>query len=482
MVRCVAVSALVVAGLVSCSRSEAPPAAVPPPAPKRPHVVLIVVDTLRADRVGLYGHGRPTTPAIDRFFGGGLVFEAAHTPISFTAPAVMSLLTGLRPPSHGVRMIVQHLPAERPTLPDHLRRAGYHAAAVVSNMVLTDEFTGLGRRFDYYDDFVDRDVAWPGKKRHDNWERNAAGTTDAALEWLGKARALDQPHFLWLHYMDPHGPYAAPPDKPVDFAHDRPHPIDPARVPEYNRISGGDDGAEYVDRYDEEIAYADREIARFLAAYERAFGTRDTLFLFTSDHGETHMEEAGRFQWFTHGHQFYTEEYRVPLVLRGPGIAGGRRADPVSLLDVMPTVLERAGLAPEPGLDGRSLLAAPDPHRELLLEGMGAGRGQRYRALLRGGRKWVMLAEGAVEVPAGRVYYDLVADPAESRPQPWPAEPASLLAAFRTDPDVAGVSRQILVGERLKGPKRRPDGGLPVVSSSVDPEAAERLRALGYVR
>jgi arylsulfatase len=448
-------------------------------------MALLVVDTLRRDHVSAYGYGRATTPAIDRWFGRGLVFDAAYTPVPFTAPAVVSLLTGLYPENHRVRMVFQRVPPDRLTLPQYLKRAGYHTAAVVSNMVLTDEATGLGGRFDYFDDYVDEPVRWSGARDRPAFERTADRTTDAALAWLGKAKGLGKPLFVWVHYMDPHGPYT-PPAQP--FRHDRPVRIDPKRVPVYNRPPGLTDGAELVDRYDGEIAHIDRAVARFLEAWERDVGLSHSLVILTADHGETLME-PGREQWFTHGFNVWEEQARVPLMVAGAGLSQGRRAEPVSLLDVVPTLLAAAGLRAAPGLDGRSLLSAGDADRELLIQGMGRTRGKQFRALVKGTQKWVIYSEGGVEHPGARRLFDLESDPQEQQPAAWPgpgasAGPPGLLAAFRNDPDPSGLPAKegIIVGRRLDAAKPQPDGGLPVVSPDVDAETLERLRALGYVQ
>jgi arylsulfatase len=434
--------------------------------------------------MGTYGYERATTPATDRWFERGLVFDSAYTPVPFTAPAVMSLLTGLYPEHHRVRMVFQRLPPERLALPQYLKPAGYHTAAVVSNMVLTDEATGLGPRFDYFDDYVDEPVRWSGTRERPAFERTAERTTDAALAWLAKAKTLGRPLFVWVHYMDPHGPYT-PPAEP--FGHKKPVPIDPRRVPLYNRPPGLTDGAEMVDRYDGEIANTDHALARFLEGWKREVGLSHSVVILTADHGETLME-SGREQWFTHGFNVWEEQARVPLMMAGTGIRPGRRRDPVSLLDVVPTVMAVAGQRAAPGLDGRSLLTS-ELDRGLLIQGMGRTRGQQFRALVKDGQKWVIYSEGGVEQVPQRRRFDLGRDPLEERPTPWPGpEPSAavgtLFAALRNDPDPSGLPAKetILLGHRLSQAKAPPGGGLPVVSRDVDPETLERLRALGYVQ
>jgi choline-sulfatase len=171
-----------------------------------PDVLLICVDTLRADHVGLYGYARRTTPRIDAFFSSGRVFESAYAAAPVTTPSIVSALTGLYPHRHGVRLLMQRIAPELATVADYLRQAGYQTAGVVSNAVLTDKATGLGERFGFYDDFVDEREGF----REEMYERRAARTTDAAIRWLSHERDADRPHFLFVHYIDPHGPYRPP--------------------------------------------------------------------------------------------------------------------------------------------------------------------------------------------------------------------------------------------------------------------------------
>jgi choline-sulfatase len=220
---------------------------------------------------------------------------------------------------------------------------------------------------------------------------------------------------------------------------------------------------------------------------KREVGLSHSVVILTADHGETLME-SGREQWFTHGFNVWEEQARVPLMMAGAGIRPGRRTDPVSLLDVVPTLLEVAGLRRASGLDGRSLLMA-ELDRGLLIQGMGRTRGQQFRALVKDGQKWVIYSEGGVEQVPQRRRFDLGRDPLEERPAPWPGpEPSAavrtLFAALRDDPDPSGLPAKetILLGHRLNQAKALPGGGLPVVSRDVDPETLERLRALGYVQ
>lgn len=447
------------AGALACGGESATPAG-------GGDVLLVTVDTLRADHMGIYGYARGTTPNLDRWFASGLVYERAYSTEANTPPSVVSFLSGLLPQAHGVRLFYQLLPEQTRLIPELLPER-YQSAGFVSNMVLTDEALGIASRFDHFDDHVDQRE--PYRKVY---ERNARRTTDAALLWLADGRDRARPLFLWVHYIDPHGPYRPPAEWRERFEHSEPRPIDPSRVPRYQREPGVTDGLSYVDRYDAEIAYVDAEIDRLLRGYAATRPIDEALLVFTADHGESMMEHE---RWFTHGYHVYEEIVRVPLLLRGPGVAAGRTERPSSGIDVFRTVLAFAG-APEAGaaadaLDLRQPARIPES-RTLFTEATSAER--QWRAAIRGDEKWMLELRGAGRSVAGRRFYDLRADPSELRPAAWSAEhgPArALLELARTDPDPAGVPLAARAGIRLAAPK---------VAPGVSAEDLERLRALGY--
>jgi arylsulfatase len=438
--------------------------AVKVPPVKGPNILLICVDTLRADHVGLYGYHRPTTPRVDAFFGKGRVYERAYATSPSTSPSVVSMLTGLYPHRHGVRVLCQRISPEVITIVDHLRRAGYEAAAVVSNAVLADSASGLGDRFDHYDDDVDEQEPF----RKEMLERSAARTTDAAIHWMTNVRHSTKPHFLWVHYMDPHGPYRPPADRPVDFSHDIPKWIDPERVPTYSREPDVYDGNEYVDRYDEEIAYTDREVGRLLDAYAKCGLANDALIIFTSDHGESMMEHE---HWFRHERNTYEEMIRVPLLLHHSALGAGRESIAVSTADLAPTILELVGLELPSGLDGMSLVPSPR-QRDLLCEGRSAKRGL-WRGLISGTRKTSARHGGSNIIREIRAF-DLETDPFELSPlEVATDDPAYVFLnnLITADPDPAGIPRAYDQGE-LPGPN---------VAPTTDAKMLQRLRQLGYV-
>ncbi len=429
-------------------------------------VLLITIDALRPDHLGLYGYRRPTSPNLDHWLADAAVFGRAYTVAGQTAPAVVSLLSGKLPQEHRVRLIFQLIPEEVALLPE-LLPPGYQTAAFVSNTVLTDEAMGIAARFDHYDDFVDE-----RESERLVFERSAARTTDAAIRWLREERDPGRPLFLWIHYIDPHGPYLPPADWPRSFEHPAPRPISLERVKPYMRLPGTEDGLDYVDGYDEEIAYTDHHLGRFLEVYAAGADVDRALVVFTSDHGESMMEHE---EWFRHGHHVYEEVIRVPMALRGPGVSAGLRPGPATLLDVVPTILAFTGAPLPAGLPGVDLRdsTGPDPRRSLFAEA--ATHKLQWRAEVRGDSKWMIrLERGRRETVASR-RYDLGSDPEELRPLPWSPEDGGaplLVELCRDDPDPGGLPAEYLEGARLTAAK---------VSPRADPEALEKLRALGYV-
>jgi len=442
--------------LAGCSQTPAEP---------RGDVLLITIDTLRADHLGLYGYERATSPEIDRWFGGHAVYQRAYSAEAATSPSVVSILSGMLPQDHGIRLFFQLLSDDVELIPDLLPR-DYQTAAIVSNMVLTDEAIGLARRFDHYDDRIDQ-----RESARKMFERNAERTTNAALLWLAQERDPDRPLFLWVHYIDPHGPYRAPEGAPVRFEHEGKHEFDLDTIPAFMRVEGVDDGLAYVDRYDEEIAYVDAHVGRLLSGYARHRDPDAALILLTADHGETMMEHE---RWFNHSYHVYQPIVRVPLALRGPGVERGRVERLASGLDVAVTILAFAGVDVPAALEGRDLRrgTALSPDRTVFTEA--SRQGFQWRAAIRGDRKWMMNVRGPEASVVERVEYDLAADPGEANGRPWGEATDStrrLEELVHADPDPAGMPAEYSEGVRLQAPKVAPD---------VSDEQLEALRALGY--
>ncbi|MFT4541746.1 MAG: arylsulfatase A-like enzyme [Planctomycetota bacterium] len=428
-------------------------------------ILLITIDTLRADHLSVYGYHRKTSPKIDQWFADGAIFERSYATEASTSPSVASLLTGKLPQDHGIRLFFQLLPEGTQLIPD-LLPSSYETAAIISNMVLTDEAMGMAKHFDHYDDMVDQK-----ESDRDMFERNARGTTDAALRWLALDRDPKRPSFLWVHYIDPHGPYRPPADWDVKFEHDGSVPFSTDRIAKYGVLEGVTDGLTYVDRYDAEIAYVDSQVDRLLQGYGQHCEIDEALIVLTSDHGESMMEHE---RWFTHGYQVYEEIAHVPLLIRGPGVEAGRWSTPTSGIDVTPTILGFAGVEPPAGSTGQDLRLGGSIPKDRIVYSEASSRDRQWRSAVQGTDKWIAQVRGDDRRIAIQTQFDLASDPGELVPRPWPTSSpatASLLALIRDDPDPAGVPAGFRSGIRLDAPK---------VAPNPTEDQLKILRALGY--
>lgn len=387
-------------------------------------VVLVSIDTLRADRLPSYGYAGVETPAIDALRADALQFQNAYTACPLTLPAHVSLMTGLLPPVHGVRDNIGYRldPEAHPTLAQRLRQAGYSTGAAVSAYVL-NRGTGLGAGFDRYDDAIEVTARTIGEL-----QRSGRDTVAVARAWLGEQQ--DRAFFLFVHLFEPHTPYAPP---------------EPYR-------------SRYPSLYDGEIAAADAAVGELLAYLRERDLYDSALIVLLSDHGEglgDHGEDE-------HGILLHRETLRVPLLVKLPGsrLAGRSVADPVQLADVVPTVLELLGLERPSELPGTSLLAiasaAPGstPERRLYGETFYPRLHMAWSEL----RSLVDRRHHLIAGPRDELY-DLHDDPAER------VDVAGEL------PGIADAMRTDL--HRLAGDFAAP--------ATIDPKDAERLAALGYL-
>lgn len=420
-----------------------------PSRPQRSNILLVTIDTFRADRVGT-----GVAPTIDRLAESGIRFTSARSAVPLTLPSHTTILTGVLPPVHGVRENgVDALGDAHPTIARLLKAAGYQTAAFVGAFVLDRRF-GLAQGFDTYDDRIPRD---PDATDRLEAERPASAVIDRTIAWLDQ-RTTDQgpltdqgpstkdqePFFVWIHLYDPHAPYTPPPEFRA-------------------RTKTG---------YDGEIAYADSQLARVLE-WLRARGLTDrTLLIVAGDHGEGLGDHGER----THGMLLYDSTLLVPLIVASPGRAAGRRDEAVSLADLAPTMLRAAGVTPPVAMLGRDLLGGvrlkPDTaYRNGNVHADDAGsvrqpdlyseteypRVAGWSALqaLTDGRWMTIRSAAATEV------YDLQNDPRQlhdvGRAQ------AAVAAAMASRIDVLRAS------------------GQASSARTVSPEVSERLRSLGYV-
>jgi Flp pilus assembly protein TadD len=302
-------SVCMIATAVACS-TRAPTAK-----PTARNLLLITVDTLRADRLGAYGYARARTPNLDALARAGVVFDRAYAAAPVTLPSHATILTGRYPPGHGSRDNGMRTSADVPTLATALHGAGAKTAAFVAAFPLDHQF-GLNRGFDVYGDRIPR--AADGRLEN---ERPAPQVVDDAIAWLREV--VGSAFFLWVHLFEPHAPYGDP-----------------------------SSGRPAADRYDDEIATVDRETGRLLAALGTSRG--NTVVVVAGDHGEAFGEHGE----YAHSIFVYDTTLRVPLLVSGPGIrAAARVADPVSLADVAPTVFRLFGGTMK-DVDGVDLAAA----------------------------------------------------------------------------------------------------------------------------
>ncbi|MBV8199668.1 MAG: sulfatase, partial [Acidobacteria bacterium] len=290
-----------------------------PPHGRGANLLLVTLDTVRADHLGCYGYAGAETPALDRLAAAGVRFAHASSPVPLTLPSHTTLLTGLLPPHHGARNNgVRGLSAETPTLATLLAGAGYRTAAFVAAFVLDHRF-GLARGFQIYDDEIERpaNASWLLEA-----ERPGGQVVDRALAWL--ERDDPRPFFLWVHLYDAHAPYNPP------SPYRERHPDHP---------------------YDGAIAFADAQVGRLLAALGQRGLAASTVVAVVADHGES-LGEHGE---LTHGLLLYEPALAVPLLLRAPGLGPRTVATPVSTVDLAPTLaglLGRRFPQPPAGTEG----------------------------------------------------------------------------------------------------------------------------------
>jgi len=422
-------------------------------ASSEPMLVLITVDTLRADHLGVYGSELGATPRIDALAREGVVFDAAFAPASYTLPSMASLHTGLYPEEVGIFANRSTFRGSALTLAELLRLDGFRTGAAVSNYVLRSG-TGIEIGFDVYDDAFTRN-----ERNREQPERTAEATTEAALRVLDALRSPPGAGtFLWVHYQDAHGPYEPPGElRERHLERARRTPAGERRlpstginaiggIPSYQLVDERDDVAFYLAGYAGEVEYVDAQIGRLLDGLAERGLLASARIVFTADHGESLGEDD---YWFAHGEYLSDALVRIPLVIRAPGLAPARRADVASMVDLLPTLAAICGVGTPAKLAGRDLLSADAtarPARAYLATLMGAST-QRYG--------WV--EDGYVfvrsELGGGRVRDELRAlsgaaaassePPSETREERMRAM-ADSLARFRSQLEVADAAWQEL--------------------------------------
>ncbi len=430
-----------VALLLGCGAPE-------PSQEDRPNVLVLSVDTLRADDLGVYGFEGDTSPFIDSLGERGVVFENATSTAAWTSPAHASLFSGLYPTRHGVRSFTDVVPGEYATLPALLDEQGYATAAVVNLRGLRT----MKRGFDGF---------WIVPHAQD--ERGATGlVASLALKWLASAR---RPWFLFLHFYDVHSDYQPEPHYVRRFAqpYDGPATGDTVqlRAHRLGQVALGVEDVRHLhDLYRAGIRQFDDDLRSVFATLGARGFLDHTLVVLTSDHGEEFFDHGS----VLHGRTLHQELVRIPLIFQGAGVpAGVRVAEPVSLVDLLPTLLSLVGAPPAPGIDGvdvSGLWRAGGPRDRVLVSEanhwIDNKNGNFRRAIRRG--PWTVHYDADSESTA---LYDLRSDPTEQR-------------------DVAPQHRELVAELRAEFAPYIP-AVRPEPRPEPPPDLVEALRQLGYV-
>jgi arylsulfatase A-like enzyme len=437
---------------------------------KRPNIILVTVDTLRADGPHCTGNPLPLSPAVDSLADRGIVFESCTAHASSTAPALASLMTSRYSSEVGVMNNSHPLAQDCDTLALAMKRRGYRTAAFVSNFNLRERM-GFHRGFDQYDArFPNRE-----KNRSGHPERTAERTTAAALSWLDREGDSKTPFFLWLHYQDPHGPYVPPEEFVPDAGNyaDRTEELKillnnwgGGGIPSYQVLGGRRDTAYYAARYDGEIAFFDSHFKDILEALDAKGLTGETAIIFTADHGES-MGEHG--YYYCHEQDLFAELIQVPLIVALPGGEPSMRKERVCHADILPTIAALGGSEVFPAKDGgtplyrgRNLLEPLPPKnlRPIYSETNFLAARTTFTSVIVG--KWKLIRSSRIK--KGDLLFDLETDPGEK------------VNIFDDRPKVARNMTKILDGEN-----RKAAAGVDAAPLELTPEEREALNSLGYM-
>ena len=459
---------------MGCSRPSAPP-----------NVLLIVIDTVRADHLSLYGYPRATSPNIEELAQRGMTYEQANSAAPYTRPSTASILTGQYPSVHGAITHTDSIAPNIPTLAERLQDAGYTTTGIHRNGNVSETF-GFGRGFETYGTpdgpFVQRVRRDPERENI----RYVSSLDDSLLAEMATPylKEPETPFFLYLHLGGAHDPYSPPKSFPsfvdgtlttvADQFYEQ--PLKPFRKtpPVLRRIELGQlevsdqTREQMIALYDTEIAFADHQVGVLLRELEASGLSENTLVVVTADHGEEFWDHGG----LGHGSSNFEEQLHVPLVIAGPGVKTRSIKEPVSLVDVMPTILDFVGVEAPPGLPGRSLAdvlrsprKTPAP-RSVYAEGlrMITSRGEPFffRSVRKGNSKLVLDF-----LQKRKLLFDLDYDPREAVNRVGEDRGAvqDLLEELTT------IHRLNLDSEYLR----------PVAAVDVPEELDESLRALGYL-
>jgi arylsulfatase A-like enzyme len=392
------------------------------PSASRQHpVVLILIDTLRADHLSCYGYELPTSPNLDALAAEGVLYSRTFAPAPWTRPSCAALLSSRYPPETGVDGTFFALPEDVPILPQFLQREGYRTAGIAASVQVSAQF-GFAKGFDSYDTGSTY-LPWTGTKTAfsrlglvpftDIYPRyDARELTDRALSWIERGRDR-APFFMYLHYADPHTPYQPPVDAdrwrefatPLALRVDEPPPT-PTWL---GRALTQAETEAMVARYDAEIAFLDSELARLFGFLKQKDFWRETLVIVTADHGEEFLEHGG----WAHASSLYKEQIHVPLIIKYPAslsVDHGQRVDhAASLIDIVPTIRDVLDAAwPDALLRGKSLLRKDE--ERATYPAYSRAYPQRLRALMRGSDKIIQKLDTSRQHIEEEKYYSMAED------------------------------------------------------------------------
>ena len=404
-----------------------------------PNILLLSIDTLRADRLGCYAYPLPTSPHIDKLAEGGLLFEDAICEVPLTAPSMGSMLTSRYPRMNGTTRNGLRLPPDTRTVAQYLQDAGYHTFCVQSNWTLKGKLSGIDRGFDIYNDSFE-EKRWGIIKG----ERSGPRVTELAIQYL-QERDESKPFFGWVHYTDPHAPYVK---------HDGFNPAGRSlRMKKRERVRA---------KYDSEVAFTDDQVGQLLKHVPE-----NTVVVFVADHGESLYEH----NYLGHGRRIYQNNLHIPLIIHGPGIEAGRISAPARGIDMGPTLLGLAGLNTPDGMLGLDLLGEDLPNeRPRVVETYGgavpklpgakaimANKGPQLQGILLEG--WKLIIQGDSEPELYRLEND-------------PGELKNLAAE---EPAQVALLRDMITQWDALTQEGESGGG------SLNEEDLEALESLGYI-
>lgn len=454
---------------------------------KPPNILLITIDTLRADHLGCYGYQLDTSPTIDRLAKKGILFTDCAPQWPQTLPSMAALNTGLYPKTMGIKYGGHKLPSSFLLMSEIFSQAGYRTGAVVANFNIGKTF-GFNQGFDHFVESWQemwkekkRNILfynYPGKVKHFT---NATIMVDQALKWLEESKN-EKPFYLWLHYMDPHGPYL-PPKSHAGYFNNKytAEPVPLEELPPYQLQTDDETGlpitdlAFYQAQYDREIRFIDDELGRLFSDIKQYNSDRNTIIILTSDHGESLSEHN---YYLEHGKLPYQACAHIPLIIADNTklSAGLTFKKPVGLIDVSATILELAGIAIPQHFEGQSLAPLMRKKKNAAVPKytfMESGRTIKDTQLTVRYGKWKLIHVRSLKnrkVMAGTEYelYDIKNDPSE------------IHNLVTQHPKIVKRLGKVLHDWYTSGP-RPSEQNIEVDINSLDPKAVEMLKSLGYV-